>query len=338
MLKKAFKPRIGMLCLACLAVCLITVPAEAAFPERPIRLIVHTDAGGGADTNIRRIQPYLEKELGVPLALENRPGAASMLGPKMLSESEGDGYTIGMAGSPNTELGLLTMDGMFAPDSICMLGSLTQDAAVIMVRKDSPWNTFEELVKDAKSRPGKITASIGTATSDNFIGLRLIEKEAGIDLNIVSFGGGSPARLALIGGHVDLTHSSLFAALSILDSVKILAVHWEKNNWPELTDNAPTVVSMYPNIGKVNCGTMDLLVAPASLKTNYPERYLFIAKAFENAANNPEFRASLEETGQLGLWNNKNHDELTEYYFENLKSFESYLDYFKEDVEQRKAP
>jgi putative tricarboxylic transport membrane protein len=310
--------------------------ADEEFPVKPIKLIVHTGAGGGADTNIRTLQPYLEAELGVPLILENRPGAGSLMGPKLVSESEPDGYTIGMAGSPYTEVGLLTMEGMFEPDDICFLGSLTLDAAAVLVRKDAPWDTFEEFLEDAKTKPGEIVASVGNITGDNYLGLRMIEEEAGIDLNIVSFGGGSAARLALAGGHVDVTHASLYASQQIAESTKVLAVHWEENNWPELSGNAPTVVEILPGIDKVNCATMDLLVAPAELKEKYPKRYLFLANAVENAMNNPEFQEKMKTIGKLGLWNYMNSMEMTKYFKQNMNGYANYLHYFEEEVEEVK--
>jgi len=309
---------------------------DEEFPTKPIKLIVHTGAGGGADTNIRSLQPYLEAELGVPLMLENRPGAGSLMGPKLVSESDGDGYTIGMAGSPYTEVGLLTMEGMFEPEDICFLAALTLDAAAVLVRNDAPWDTLEELIEDAKTRPGEITASVGNVTGDNYLGLRMIEEEAGIDLNIVSFGGGSAARLALAGGHVDVTHASLYASQQIAESTKVLAVHWEENNWPELSGNAPTVVEILPGIDKVNCATMDLLVAPTELKEKYPKRYLFLANAIKNAINNPEFQESLKKVGKTGLWYYMSPLEMTTYFKKNMNGYRNYLHYFEEEVEEVK--
>jgi len=308
--------------------------SEEAFPTKPIRLIVHTAAGGGADTNMRMLQPYLEAELGVPLMLDNRPGAGSLMGPKLVSESDPDGYTIGMAGSPYTEVGLLTMDGMFAPEDICFLGSLTLDAAAVLVRKDAPWNTFNEFIADAKNRPGEITASVGNITGDNYLGLRLIEDLAGIDLNIVSFGGGSKARLALAGGHVDVTHASLYASQQIADSTRVLAVQWAKNNWPELSNNAPTLVSLLPNLPKVNASTMDLLVAPGALKDMHPDRLEILAAAVKNAINNPEFQAKLKEQGREHLWFYMTPSEMEEYFDTNMKGYKEYLHYFEEDVDE----
>ena len=79
-----------------------------------------------------------------------------MMGPKLVSESDGDGYTIGMGGSPHNEVGLLTMEGMFEPDDICMLAGLTRDAAVIQVRDDAPWDTLEEFIEDARIDQAKL--------------------------------------------------------------------------------------------------------------------------------------------------------------------------------------
>jgi len=352
MYKKIFKFRLVLLVLVCIIIGGILIGCQAdstgpadqtedaivedeEFPARPIRVIVHTPAGGGADTNMRYLQPYLEKELGVPIMIDNRPGAASMMGPKLVSESDGDGYTIGMGGSPHNEVGLLTMEGMFEPDDICMLAGLTRDAAVIQVRDDAPWDTLEEFIEDAKNRPGEITASVGTATGDNYLGFRLIEEAAGIDLNIVSFGGGSPARLALAGGHVDVNHASLFSSQHIADSRKVLAVHWEENNWKEIIGDVPTVAEVLPGIGKENCGTIDFILAPAELKEKYPARYQFLAEAFERAINNPEFQNELGELGRDKHWNYMNHEEMTNYFYDNIESYRGFLHYFQEEVEER---
>jgi tripartite-type tricarboxylate transporter receptor subunit TctC len=210
------------------------------------------------------------------------------------------------------------------------------DAAAVLVLKDAPWNTFEEFIEDAKSRPGEITASVGNVTGDNYLGLRMIEDLTGIDLNIVSFGGGSAARLALAGGHVDVTHASLYASQQIAESTKVLAVHWEKNKWPELSNNAPTLISLLPGLPKKNAGTMDLLVAPGELKEKYPERYELLAKAVGDAISNPEFQDMLKKQGRQSLWDHMNAEVMTEYFNENMDNYKKYLRYFEEDVESRK--
>ena len=306
-------------------------PSSEPYPTKPIRLIVQTDPGGGVDTNVRKLQPFLERELGVPIVVDNRPGAAGLLGPKMLTESEGDGYTIGSAGSPNTELGVLTMD-VFDINKLCGLARMAQDVAVIMVRDDAPWQTFEELLEDARNRPGEITVSVSAVVGDNFLGMRMIEDAAEVDFNIVAFSGGAPSRNALAGGHVDITHTSLFSARSLWDNCRILAVHWETNDIPEFTDNAPTVVSTLPNIGKVNCGTSNILVAPSSLKEQYPDRYEILVKAIEKTFNDPEFLETIKGEDEYAYLS---ASDLDAYMADNLESFSNYLAYFDEDVETR---
>ena len=143
----------------------------AAFPDRPITMIVNYTPGGGSDMSARALSKYAENELGQPIAVVNKAGAAGTLGVGAIAASKPDGYTIGV-----TTYGPLTM----APHMYDLPYDPLKDFEYIMgygkymygpcVRGDSPLKTLKDLVEYAKANPGKIKYSHpGLATPNNFI-------------------------------------------------------------------------------------------------------------------------------------------------------------------------
>ena len=184
----------------------------ANWPERPLTFICPWPAGGTADATMRALCGAASKVLGQPIAVENRAGAAGMLGLKAMASAKADGYTIGQIPISVTRFAQL---GSVAIDPFKDLTYLARTSAQtfgIAVRVESPWQTLRDLVNDAKSRPGKInygTSGIGGATH---VGMEEFALVAGISLNHIPYKGGAPALQDLMGGQIDaLADSSSWA-------------------------------------------------------------------------------------------------------------------------------
>lgn len=268
------------------------------FPVNPIRLVLPVAPGGLLDVGIRQMQPYLEKELGVPLVIDNRPGGQSLLMANMVAEAEPDGYTLGNLGMPHTEISFAMLDTDIGVDSYDYICVNQADIGIIRVHKDSEFQTFEEFIKYAVDHPGEISSSVSEMLAPHAFYMYQLGKTLGTEFTIVDFGGGSPARMALVGKHVDCSCTNVHGSLHVAEDTKVLAVCHDTNNWPELTDNAPTVNEVLEDLYGVtapNMGAYYGFIAPKGLKEKYPERFDKIYKAFETVVHDPEFLDGLKE-------------------------------------------
>jgi tripartite-type tricarboxylate transporter receptor subunit TctC len=186
---------------------LFASPASAAdYPDRPIKLVVPFPAGGGADNLARMIMPRVAQALGVPIVIENRPGAGGNVGAEVVARAAPDGYTLlygtnGTHAINETLYGNLRFDPVadFAPVS-----RMTLIAAMLIVNPEVPATTVAELIRYAKANPGKVNfASAGNGTTSHLAG-ELFKTMAGIDIVHVPYRGGAAAATDLVAGQVQM--------------------------------------------------------------------------------------------------------------------------------------
>jgi tripartite-type tricarboxylate transporter receptor subunit TctC len=129
--------------------------AQGAYPNRPIKFIVPWPAGGSADIAGRLYADFLSKELGQPVVVENRPGAGANLGVGVLAKSPADGYTLGQVsiGTQSINQFIYPALGFDPVGSFEHIGLQTKQPNILLVKKDSPFKTLQELVAYAKSNP-----------------------------------------------------------------------------------------------------------------------------------------------------------------------------------------
>ena len=175
------------------------------FPNRPVNLIVPWPAGGTTDVVMRALATATEKHLGQSLVIENRGGASGTLGPAhMAANAKPDGYTV--AQIPITVFRLPHMrKTTFDPakDFTYIIG-LTGYTFGVVVRKDAPWKTFQELLADAKANPTKINYGTPGAGTSLHITMEQIAKHQGLKWTHVPFKGNAEATTALLGGHIQV--------------------------------------------------------------------------------------------------------------------------------------
>jgi len=207
MVKKWYS--MGAIALVCaIGVFLSASPAWTAdFPEKgkTITLIVPHEAGGAPDVAGRLLASGLEKELGVPVVVVNKPGASTQIGLTQLVKSRPDGYTFSSIAFP-TSLTYLDAKRKTGYDrkSFQPLGMHVLDVNVVAVKYDSPYKDIKELVAAVKKAPKGVTAAVGVRNDDHFTAL-MFEKAAGIQFAHVTFPGGmAPALVQLIGGKIDV--------------------------------------------------------------------------------------------------------------------------------------
>src|SRR6187401_95305 len=144
--------------LVALALSAVAGIAHAAWPDRPITLIVPWGAGGGTDATARIIASLMEKELGQPVNVVNRTGGSGVVGHSAIAQGAPDGYTIGLI---TVEIGMMHWQGLteLSGASYTPIGLVNADPAGIQVRADPPYKTVKDLTDAIKANPGKFKAS-----------------------------------------------------------------------------------------------------------------------------------------------------------------------------------
>ncbi len=179
---------------------LIATAAHAAYPDRPITVIVPYVAGGGADTAARILQPSLEAALGegARIAILNKGGAGGAIGFQQIAESKPDGYTIGIITTPNIVTIPLERKTPFTWESFDLIGNIVDDPGTMGVLVESPLKSFADLVAKAKADPGSI--SIGTTGVGSYSNILLLsfERMAGVKITQVHFSGTAAIRGSLV--------------------------------------------------------------------------------------------------------------------------------------------
>jgi tripartite-type tricarboxylate transporter receptor subunit TctC len=209
--------------------CLAALGAQAqTYPAKPIRILIAQAPGSATDVISRVVANRLGEALGQPIVIEARPGAGGVLGTEAAARSGADGYTLFMAnnsthGSNPALYAKLPYDAVndFAP--ITLVASVPY---VLVVDPSLPVKNVDELIKLAKSAPGKMNfASAGNGSTHQFCG-ELLKSMAGIDMVHVPYKGSPPAIAGLLGGEVQMMFANLTDIGSQLKSgrVKALAV------------------------------------------------------------------------------------------------------------------
>ena len=217
-----------LLAFAALAVLGATSAIAQSYPNKPIRIIIAQAPGSASDVITRTVANKLQEQLGQPVVVEAKPGAGGLLGTEAAARSAPDGYTLVMAnnsthGSNPATYAKLPYDPVndFAPISM-----VARVPYVLVVHPSLPANTVGDLVKLAKSQPGKINyASAGNGSTHQFCG-ELLKNMAGIDMLHVPYKGSPPGVAAVAAGEVGVMFANLtdIGAQIRAGRVKALAV------------------------------------------------------------------------------------------------------------------
>ncbi|HSG74572.1 MAG TPA: tripartite tricarboxylate transporter substrate binding protein [Burkholderiales bacterium] len=193
--------------VAALAVSLFPALSLAAFPDRPIKLIVPWGAGGDTDVIYRTFAPLMQKYLGGTIVVANVGGASGTKGAKEAKDSPADGYTIfAIHDSIHSTYYTGVADVNYTDfEPLCLVSSTP---SIVTASPKTPWNDMKSLLADAKARPGQITVGATLGSTSHFFPA-LVAKAAGIQFKYVSYEGTAPRMNALLGGHIDLAESNL---------------------------------------------------------------------------------------------------------------------------------
>lgn len=186
--------------------------------ERKIEIVIPFGPGSGTDTTIRAFAPLMEKELGVPININNVEGASGVKGAEFLNKQPADGYTFAMY-TPSHLIAAVNKTTNFdiLNETIPVI-RLVQDSNMILAGKNVPYNNFTELVEYAKANPGKAKIGLMSVAGIDAVSVQQLLDLAGIDVPLVPYSSGAEANAAVIGGHLDMVLTSPFDANAYLES------------------------------------------------------------------------------------------------------------------------
>jgi tripartite-type tricarboxylate transporter receptor subunit TctC len=190
--------------LAAVALLAAAGPALAqAFPSRPITLICPWPPGGSTDTHLRRFAEIAGKYLGQPLILENKPGAGGTLGPStMAATAKPDGYTLAQYPIGMIRVPLMQKSAWDPIKDFTFIIGLTGYTFGVVVKSDSQFKTFGDLISWAKANPGRLSfGSTGNGTSPHLL-MEEVAVKTGVEFLHVPFKGNADSTQALMGGHI----------------------------------------------------------------------------------------------------------------------------------------
>ena len=233
-----------MFACACAASALLlglSPPASAAWPERPIRLVLPFPAGGPTDTLGRQLAQQLQVVLGQGVVVDNRAGANSAIGSDIVAKSPADGYTLLFNASlfaSNPHLMTLPYDihRDFTPIALIAKAPL-----LIVVNRDLPVKDVRELVAYARSNPGKLNFGIGSNGSAGHLAQDSLRSSAGIDIVMVPYKGSSPAYVDLIGGRLQGFTDPVLGALPQVQAGTVRALAVTSSKRLSVLPHVPTV-------------------------------------------------------------------------------------------------
>ncbi len=181
--------------------------ASAAYPDKTITMYVSYAAGGTTDVTARALAQGLEKQLGVPVAVENKGGGGGTVSATLLANQKPDGYTLMVTSSGVVAVRPIMMKVAYKPTDFTLLMKFSDYEGALVVRKDAPWQTIDEFTAYAEKNPGMTYASSGPHTQQQ-IGVETYAQCKNLSFKHVPQKGGSGSNTQLMGGHVDFIAGS----------------------------------------------------------------------------------------------------------------------------------
>ena len=195
------------------------------YPNRPVRLIVPFAAGGLNDVVARLVAPYLERSLGQPIIIDNRPAASGIVGTDATAKATPDGYTLLMVASSFTVIPATHAKVPYdAERDLAPVVMVAKNSLLFLVNPKVPAKSLAEFVTLAKASPGKFNyASPGAATQTHLV-VELFSQKAGIKLQHIPYRGGAPAMTAMVAGETQFTAISTLLSLPQIQSAALRAI------------------------------------------------------------------------------------------------------------------
>jgi tripartite-type tricarboxylate transporter receptor subunit TctC len=256
------------------------------YPDRPVSLMVAYSAGGATDFQARIVTMVATNEeyLGQPIVIINKPGAGGKVGwTDYASNASLDGYELASYNIPHFIAQSVKFDTKYTIDNLEPIANWGADPAVLVVGKDSPFNSVDDLVKFAKDNPSKVTVSGAGLYVGHHIAYLQLEKVAGSKLTYVPHDGGAPALKSVIGGQVMAGVNNLSDAYRSRDNLKILAIADLERNTEFLPD-VPTFKELGYDVDDSSVNFRGIMVRKGTPQSVIDKLAKIVPEMFKNAS------------------------------------------------------
>src|SRR5215813_1293979 len=198
------------------------------YPHKPIRLVVAFPPGGSSDIVARAMQPHLEKRLGQPIVIDNRPGAGGVIGLDGVAKSLPDGYVIaiGAAGALAVNVSLREKMPFDPLTDLTPISGLAMTPFILAAPLSFAPNSLHDVIALARSQPGSISIGHGGNGTAMHLTAQLLNHMAGVNITLVPYRGTGPVTQDVLAGHVQLGITDIPSSISLIESkrIKVFAV------------------------------------------------------------------------------------------------------------------
>ena len=283
--------RIAAVLLACAA----SIASAQPYPSRTVTLVVPFPPGGGTDTGSRIVAQKLSQKWGQPVVVENKPGAAGMIGGEYASKAKPDGYTL-MMGNVGTQSINTTLYGKRmtynAETSFAPITLVAELPLVMLAGPAIPAKSAQEVIALAKARPGALAYSSSGPGGAPHLAAALFEKASGTELLHVPYKGGGPAIADLIAGHVGISFATILESTGHIKSGRLRALAVTSDKRSPALPGVPTLDES--GMKGFNTGSWIGLVAPAGTPKDIVDK---VARDVREVMAMPDVREQFLQQG-----------------------------------------
>jgi tripartite-type tricarboxylate transporter receptor subunit TctC len=217
--------------------------AQGQFPDRPITLLVPFTPGGATDVQMRALAEAASRAFGQTVVTENRPGAGSTLGAAAVARARPDGYLVAQMTMPALCLPFMQRMPYDPRRDFTPILHLTGYTFGVLVRADSPWKTWQELVADARARPGTHRWGNTGANGTPHLAMMELATREKLEVEHIPFRGESDAYPALLGGHIEAQAAGTGGAQMVVDGQLRFLNFWTRERVPRFPE-VPTLLEL----------------------------------------------------------------------------------------------
>ena len=267
-----------------------TPTAMAAYPEKEITIIVPWAAGGGTDLIARFLADLMEKDLGKPVVVVNKPGGGGLVGFKQIAAAQADGYTLGITTNSQI-LQKYSASSYLDWREMAPIALHNYDPSGFTVKIDAPWKTIKDALDWARANPGKMRISNSGPGAIWHVAAAMLGSKTGVQFTHVPYGGANPASVAVAGGHVEATSVSPAEVGTLVKGGKLRILAIAADTRDPMFPDVPTFKESGIDF---SFGVWRCLVAPK----NTPKEILSrLDNSAKKAVNDPKFKDFMTKNG-----------------------------------------